>query len=837
MSHSSPNWHGTFIAGAERHTEAGRPAPYFRTEFDVDPGFVAARLSITAIGLVEAHLNGVVVGDEVLCPGWTSYDHRTVVSEHDVVDLIRPGRNALGAIAGEGWAVGRIGPFTQRNVWADRPAVFAQLEIDYADHTEVVATDGTWRTATGAVLADGIYDGDTIDARLEPVGWNRPGFDDAQWVAAQTVERNLDTLEPRSAAPIRRVEELAPVSITDLDDGSVLVDFGQVLTGWVRLQATGPAGRTITVRHTEYAADGVPDYEPNRTARATDRHTLRGDGLEVCEPKFTFHGFRYAVIDGWPGQLSPHQVSAVVLQSEMTRTGWFECSDDRVNQFHRNVVWSWRGNSVGLPTDCPQRDERLGWTGDINAFASTAAYLYDVADFLTSWLDDVVAEQADDGGIPVVVPDVLRSFSGFTALWGDAIVSVPWTLYQQYGDEDILRRTFPAMTRFLDAVDADLDERGLWSRGFQFGDWVDPDAPADKPSKGKTEPTLMAMAYLARTTSEVANAARVLGDDAAVARFTGMHERVRAAFRHEWVTPSGRLSNESQTAYALAICFDLLTEDEERRAGQRLVDLVVEAGYCIKTGFAGTPWVGHALSRTGHDDVAYRLLMQTRSPSFLYPVTMGATTIWERWDAVLADGTFNATGMTSLNHYALGAVADWLHRRVGGLRPVEPGYRTFEVAPQPGGGLTWARVVLDTRHGRIETNWRNRQGERVVELTVPSGTSARVVLPDHPAGLIEQVGPGAHRWAYPAPEVPPLGRETPLETLKEHPGLWAELYALFGTLMDGVPNLFDYVADEAPNLAAAVPRLPGVTDEFERRLDEVFAAANRGGANVVSAED
>lgn len=824
MTFAEPNWTAAFIVGVQSHDQPGRPAPYFRTEFDVEPGLVAARLYVTSLGLLEAHLNGSVVGDEVLCPGWSSYAHRTIVSVHDVGALVQLGRNALGAIAGEGWAVGRVSHLGKRNIWADRPAVFLQLELRYPDRIDVVRSDESWRTATGAIVADGLYDGETYDARLEPVGWDLAGFDDRDWTPATALERDPATLVLRRSPPIRRTEELSALAVLDSPTGQCIVDFGQEIAGWVRLRVEGPAGTTVVVRHTELLVDGEPEYEPNRTAEATDRFTLRGGGTEVWEPRFTFHGFRYAVVEGWPGELRAEQASAIVVHSDLVRTGWFESSDDRLNQLHRNVVWSWRGNSVGLPTDSPQRDERLGWTGDINAFGPTAAFLYDVREFLGSWLDDLAAEQRTKGVVPVVIPDVLDMFATPTALWGDVAVSLPWTLYQQYGDTDILRRHYASMKACVDGVAAVLDRRGLWSRGFQFGDWLDPDAPPDQPSRAKAEAALVATAHLCRTTQELAATAQILEDDDDAVRYRELHDETRRAFRIEWVTPAGRLANECQTSYALAICFGVFDPEQERRAGLRLAELVREARFRISTGFAGTPWVAHALSRTGRDDIAYRLLQQTEPPSFLYPVTMGATTIWERWDSVLPDGRLNSTGMTSLNHYALGAIGDWMHRRIGGLRPLEPGYRVIEVAPRPGGGLTWARTELDTVHGRVSCAWRDADGSRRVDVTVPDGTVARVVLPGHPDELVEEVGPGDRTWSY-AIEREGFDFTTPFDVLREQRDAWTALHELLGTLMPGVPNLLDHLADSAPNLASALPHLAEATPEFEDELRKILAAA------------
>ncbi|MDX3191713.1 glycoside hydrolase family 78 protein [Streptomyces sp. MN03-5084-2B] len=772
-------WKATFVAPATPDSAA----PYFRREFTtVAPR--RATLYVTGLGIVEPYLNGVRVGGEVLAPGWTSYRHRLHVSRHDVTDLVRPGANAVGAIVGDGWAVGRIGYEGRRNHYADRPALFLQLELDYGDRTEVVSTAEGFRYGTGAVLAGDLLDGETYDAQLEPEGWSLPGFDDRGWVPAAPFDWALDTLVTTGAQPIRRIEELAPVSVTTSPTGKTIVDFGQNIAGWVRLSTSAPAGVTITLRHAEVLTGGELDTATLRTAAATDRYTCRGDGQETWEPRFTFHGFRYAEVDG-----PFDEIRAVVVHSDMPRTGWFDSSHELLNRLHANVVWSMRGNFVGVPTDCPQRDERLGWTGDLNAFGPTAAFLYDVRGVLGSWLADLAAEHREKGQVPMVVPDVLSTPSPPTALWSDAAVSVPWTLYREYGDEEILRRQYDSMTAFVREVEGLLDETGLWSAGYQFGDWLDPDAPEDDPAGGKTDRHLVASAFLCRVTREMAGTAAVLGKDEDARHFTAFAERVRAAFRREYVTAAGRVSGETVTAYALAICFGILEPAEEAHAGGQLARLVAKAGYRISTGFAGTPYVCEALSRTDHLDEAYLVLLETGCPSFLYPVTMGATTIWERWDAIRPDGTLHPSGLGSHNHYALGAVANWVHRVVGGLSPAEPGYRTMRIAPRPGGGLTHATLTHDTVHGRVTVAWRVIDHCLRVEVSIPVGTTATVVLPLHPDGLAEEVNEGDHTWEYPLPQ--PQQHEytmdTPLQTLTGDPAVWRAVTAVFGKHLPSVP--------------------------------------------------
>ncbi|WP_432542037.1 alpha-L-rhamnosidase [Kineococcus sp. SYSU DK002] len=856
MSHT---WQARFISSADAAGETD-PAPYLRREFSVDRDLRQAVLKVSAIGLVDAHVNGTSLGDEVLVPGWTSYQHRLRVAAHDVTALLQPGTNALGAVLGQGWAVGRIGWENRSQHYSDRPALFAQLELHYDDRSEVVASaaDGTWRLSTGGVRANSLYDGEEFDARLEPVGWDRPGFDDSTWTQPAAFDWNLDALidpteaddgsatspltsppalPPMSptAEPIRRTQELAPVSVRTSPSGKTVLDFGQILTGWVRLRVPAAAHQTITLRHAELVRDGEIDPTTLRSAQSIDRYTPAHPATGatevpvVWEPRFTFHGFRYVEVDGWPGQLQDGDLTAVVVHSDMTRTGWFECSDELINQLHRNVVWSMRGNFVGVPTDCPQRDERMGWTGDINAFAPTAAFLFDVRGVLGSWLGDLAAEQIAKGFVPWVVPDVQSHPSSPTALWSDVAVSLPWVLHQQYGQDDVLRRAYPSMTAFVDQVESLLDENGLWSSGFQFGDWLDPDAPVDNPAGGKTDRHLVAAAYFAAVTARMAATARILGEQVDAARYEALATRVRDAFRTEYVTPSGLVLGDTVTAYSLAICFDLLEPAQQRHAGDRLAALVAKAGYTISTGFAGTPLVTDALSRTGHLEQAYLMLQQTSCPSFLYPVTMGATTIWERWDAIRPDGSLNPSGMTSLNHYALGAVADWLHRVVGGLEALEPGYRRVRIAPQPGGSLTSARVGYVSVHGRFEVTWSVRDGRVRLSALLPGGTSGTVHLPLHPDAAIEEAGPGEHVWEYALPaghgERPEYSMDTPLGVLAADPAAWPAISAVFEKHLPGIP--IDGSSPEAAgvSLEAILGFIPGGSPQLRADLVAALGTA------------
>ena len=813
-----------FIA-ADRPSSEGDPAPYFRRTFVVEPGLRSATLRVTALGIVETFVNGRRVGEDVLAPGWTSYRHRIGVTEYDVADDIREGQNVLGAVVAEGWAAGRIGFEHKRHHYSDRPTLYLELTLRYDDRTEVIGTDETFRVGDGAVRAASIYDGETYDARQEPLGWHTPDFDDSSWRSATVQDVDLAVLTADGPPPIRRTQELPVAAVTTSPSGRTVVDFGQVITGWVRIRVTGAAGQTVTLRHAELlTSDGEPEYETLRTAKATDSYTLAGGQPETWEPAFTFHGFRYVEVEGWPGDLDPTDLTAIVVHSDMERTGWLETSDALLSRLHENVVWSMRGNFVGVPTDCPQRDERLGWTGDLHAFAPTAAFLYDVRAMLGSWLQDVAAEQREKGYVPWYVPDVSGTPSAATALWSDVIVGLPWTLYWEYGDVHILRQNWPAMTAFVDQVESVLDPTGLWGSGFQFGDWLDPDAPGDDASGGKTDRHLVATACLVRTARQMADSARALGLADEASRYAALAERVARAFRDEYVAPSGRLVSDSATAYSLAICFDLLDPAQRDRAGARLAQLVGKSGYTVSTGFVGTPLVAHALSQTGHVDTAYLLLTEQECPSFLYPVTQGATTIWERWDAVRPDGSLNSTGMTSLNHYALGSIAEWMHRVIGGLEALEPGYRRVRIAPQPGAGLTCAHLIHDTVLGRIEVRWEIAGSEATVTVTVPTGSAAEVVLPAHPDSARVEVAAGEHSWTYAvaAGERVEYTFDTPLQTLAGDRAAWRSLARVF---KKHLPFPIDASGPEAAHitLAMMLPAIPHSTPELESDLREALA--------------
>jgi alpha-L-rhamnosidase len=742
------------MIGLPSPTRPAQPA-LLRTEFTVDRPVVRATLAATALGVYQAHVNGQPVDDQILKPGWTPYRSRLVHETTDVTHLVREGENVIAIDLAGGWYTERYGFHgAETVVYGEQPFVALQVRLDYEDGTAAtVATGPQWRaSADGPRTASSIYQGEDYDARRELVGWAEPGFDDGAWHPVAVKAAGGPTPTARTSPAVRAIEELAVEAVLESASGPPIYDFGQNLVGRLRIRLSGEAGTVVTLQHAEVLEHGELGLRPLRAARATDRYTLRGGGEEVWEPSFTFHGFRYAQVTGAAAPLAADAVTAVVIHSDLRRTGTFTSSSETLNRLHENIVWGMRGNFLYLPTDCPQRDERLGWTGDIQVFAPTASYLYDSDAFLSSWLVDLAIEQGELGGVvPFIVPNVLPDAATPAAAWGDAATVVPTVLHERYGDTGVLEAQFESMRDWADALLALAGERMLWEGGFQFGDWLDPTAPPDDPFDAKVHPDIVATAYLYRSVQLTARAAAVLGRSDDERRYSELADGIHRSFLNEYVTASGRMVSDSQTAYALAICFGLFADhSQRRRMGQRLAELVAAADYRIGTGFVGTPLITDALSSTGQLAAASRLLLQTGPPSWLYAVTMGATTVWERWDSMLPDGSINPGQMTSFNHYALGSVADWLHRVVAGLAPAEPGYRVVRIAPQPIDGLDHAEAVLDTPYGRAASGWHREADQVVVTAEVPANSAGHVTLPGSDSIIV--VGSGSFSWRVDAPE-------------------------------------------------------------------------------------
>jgi alpha-L-rhamnosidase len=715
------------------------PAQLLRREFRLDARPERARAYVSFLGIGELWINGTRVGDEHLAPGWTAYQERVTVSTFDVTGLLVAGDNAVVASVADGWYRGRMGFRNRTALYGDRIGAIVQLETDGA---VAFVTDESWRGGTGAVRSASIYDGTAIDLR-EPTAAiaSRVGFDDAGWESARAIPFDVARLAPCIAPPVRVVAEL-PMSAEPRDDRTVL-DAGQNVAGWVRLTVRGRAGDTVTVRHAEILdASGELFTAALRTAKATDSYVLGEDGESTLEPVFTFHGFRYAEVAG----ADVVSATAVAISSDTPQRSSFTSSHPALDQFHSNVQWSQRDNFVSLPTDCPQRDERLGWTGDAQAFSATASTLFDSQSFWLSWLLDLEIDQTDEGGVASIVPDIIR-FEDMNmgspeddpmgrAGWADAATIVPLAVYESYGSDEVLVQQLRSMRRWVEHLRRRAgDGVVLPHEPFQYGDWLDPDAPGDRPWEAKVDSDYVANAFYVHSTRLLARAERVVGDQGAAAEYEALADRVAQATWERW----GEDAVKTQTGAALALQFGIAPQERREGIADALAaDVRREAGR-IATGFLGTPLVLFALSESGHLPEAYLMLLRREAPSWLYQVDRGATTVWERWDAIKADGsihggemdTGDGGGMLSFNHYAYGAMIDWVYRTVAGLAPDpdEPGYRRVHVAPRPADALTSAAASIDTAFGRLAIDWRLEGEDFVAELDVPYGATAVLDLP------------------------------------------------------------------------------------------------------------
>lgn len=744
------DWHGEWVGGmlaGGAHTTS--PAPFLRTTFTVSKPVARARLYATALGVYEAHLNGQTVGDDVFAPGWTDYDTRVQYQVYDVTGQLRQGENALGAILGDGWYAGHVG-WLERQRYGERPMFLAQLVVAYADgSSETIATDTSWKFAYGPILASDMIMGESYDARRELTGWDAPGYDEARWLPA---ERFADPGIARTAMrgpAVRRIMELRPLAEPrELKGGQGLskwiFDMGQNMVGRLRITVSGEAGSTITLRHAEMLnPDGTLYFDNLRTTKQEDHYTLKGGGEEVWEPRFTFHGFQYVELSGYPGTPTRDTIAGVVIHSAMPQTGSFACSDPLITQLQHNIEWGQRGNFVDVPTDCPQRNERLGWTGDAQVFVATAAFNFDVAGFFTRWMRDVEDEQSPEGAYPMVVPNPTVRKNGRSTwpsaavdggpAWADAGVIVPWTIYQVYGDTGILAERYASIKRYVDFLDA-TSRDGIrcyadYDGWHGFGDWLALDGSLDR--FGNTSKELLGTAFYAYSSRLLSRIAGVLGKTEDAARYQAMFEGARRAFQERFVTTRGLIGGATQTSYVLALHFDLLPQELRAVALEELVRDIERRDNHLSTGFVGTPYISRVLSDNGRPDVAYRLLRQTTWPSWLYSVTQGGTTIWERWDGWTHDRGFQDPGMNSFNHYAYGAIGAWLYAVVAGIDvdPERPGYKHIVMRPLPGGDLTSATAELRSAYGPIRSAWTLKDGSFDWQITVPANTTATVYVP------------------------------------------------------------------------------------------------------------
>jgi alpha-L-rhamnosidase len=730
------DWKAEWITPGYVEDSVFRPSPLFRKSFSLTKKIKSATAYITAHGLYEAQINGHRVGDAYLTPGWTSYNKRLQYQAYDVTSLLQRGDNTAGAILGNGWYRGYIGYNPKPGLYGKDIALLFQLQVTYTDGTTAyIVSDGSWKSSTGPVRFAEIYYGATIDNRMQQPGWSAVNFDDKGWsgVKVQNFAKNI--LVATINEPVRKHEKFKPVKVFKTPKGEKVIDFGQNLVGWVQMKVSGKAGDKITISHAEVIDKAGNFYTDNlRTARSQDVYILKGGGEETFEPQFTWQGFRYIKVEGASGDLKPENFTAVALYSDMAPAGTFSCSNTMINQLQHNIQWGQKGNFLDIPTDCPQRDERLGWTGDAQVFSRTASYNMNVHNFFAKWLKDVAADQYPSGSVPFVIPNVIGNSTtgpGASTGWADVATIIPWNMYLAYGDKRILEDQYGSMKAWVNYMQQQ-SRNDLWNTGNHFGDWLFYSLNDDTDgSSAITNKYLIAQCFYAYSTQLLINAANVLGKADDAANYTKLLAKIKEAYLKEYVTPNGLISSDTQTAYVLALQFDMLPENLRQQAADRLVSNIRRYSNHLTTGFLGTPYLCHVLSRFGHTNVAYRLLLQDTYPSWLYPVKMGATTIWERWDGIRPDSTFEVPGMNSYNHYAYGAIGDWMYRVVAGIdtKAEAPGYKGIIIKPAIGGGLTNVSADYETNYGKISSHWKIDNTQLLFDVDIPANTTATVYVP------------------------------------------------------------------------------------------------------------
>ncbi|MFD0679226.1 MULTISPECIES: family 78 glycoside hydrolase catalytic domain [unclassified Paenibacillus] len=728
-----PNeWKGEWIGQELDPAIEFPPGLYLRKEFVIDRPVRQATLYATALGVYELHLNGSRVGDEYFAPGWTDYAIRTQYQTYDITASLQAGGNAFGAILGTGWYAGQVG-MMGREIYGTSPALLLQLDIQFEDGTNsLLITDETWAMNTGPIQYSDMLKGEAYDARKELPDWDRTGFDDSDWKKVNRFEPYTGKLVSQIDPPVRITESINPVKMWLTKQGTHLFDMGQNMVGWVKLQVQGQLGTHITVRHAEMLQDEDTLYIENlRRADQKEIYILKGEGLETFEPHFTFHGFRYVEIEGVAaGELTLESIIGRVVHSDTPGTGSLETSDDMVNRLISNIRWGQRGNYLSVPTDCPQRDERLGWTGDAQIFIRTASYNMDVSRFFAKFMEDMTDGQTPDGAFPDVAPDagwfefkqeVVKWFAPDNAGWGDAGVIIPWTLYLMYEDRTILETNYDAMKRWVEYLKTNSTDR-IRPDYANYGDWlsINADTPKD----------VLATAYFAYSTALFVRIARVLGYTDDVSEYSALFEEIRTAFVHTYMDKNGIIQGDTQTVYVLALYFGLLSEEQKPLAVKRLEELIRENGNHLSTGFLGVGYLLPVLTENGLDELAYSLLHQDTFPSWLYSVKQGATTIWERWDGWTEEAGFQNPGMNSFNHYSLGSVGEWMYRYMAGIDvdTEQPGFKHIVIHPRPGGKLTYVKATVESSYGAISSSWQ-LNGERFsLQVSIPVNTTATIYL-------------------------------------------------------------------------------------------------------------
>jgi alpha-L-rhamnosidase len=709
-------------------TSTLRPCPIFRKELAIDKPVKSAKITITAHGLYEAWIGDQRIGTGLFTPGYTNYHRRLQYQQYDVSKQLHSGKNTISVMIGDGWYRGQYGADMETDGYGKDAGLLFQLDLLYADGSrQTVISDSSWRCSTGAVRSSSLYNGELIDTRLQA----------SEWSPVKTADYSDDNLVESISEPVREHEQFHPVKILTSPKGETILDFGQNLAGWVRFTVSGKSGDTVRLYHSEALDAAGNFYTGNlRLAKAQDIYILNGK-TQTLQPHFTYHGFRFVKLEGYLGPLKPENFTAVALYSDLKPTGEFTCSDTLLNKLQHNITWSQKSNFFDIPTDCPQRSERFGWAGDAQMFCRTASFNQDVKAFFTKWLADLASTQGTNGGLPPIIPEYRFPDTigprGGVAGWGDAATIIPWTLYEVYGDTSILKQQYKSMKAWVDYIWSSADTSGLCWKANGYGDWYAP--------LGSTDIEYIDQCFFIHSTELLIRTATVLGKTDDKQQYSALLEKIKTIFLKTYWTPL-RVPN-TQTACVLALQFDLLPDSLRPMVAEHLASLIHDNQDHLGTGFIGTPYLLWVLSNNGYSDLAFTLLKQTTPPSWLYPLTKGATTIWEKWAAIKPDGSFDTC---SLNHYAYGAVGDWVYRMVAGIDAAAPGYKKILIHPHVGASLTWVLAHYDCPYGKIVSNWKLTGNILHLETTIPSNTTATIILPYKNHEESKEVGPGHYQW-------------------------------------------------------------------------------------------
>jgi alpha-L-rhamnosidase len=732
-------------------------SPFVRKSFPVQKEVLKARLYLCGLGLYEAELNGRRVGDEYLTPYCNSYNNWIQYQTFDITELLEKGNNVLGVLLGNGWYKGRFG-FQEKikGCYGSQFALLSELVITYTDGTEEsISTDESWKTAQSHILDSTIYDGEVQDARRYIPDWSTAKVSDENWQRVQYIDLDYRLLSARRSLPVRIKEKRKPVKVIHTPKGETVLDMGQNMVGWLSFTVKAPAGTEIKLQYGEELQEGCFYRENLRSAKAEFKYISDGE-TAIVQPHFTFYGFRYVKVEGWPYELKEEDFTGCVVYSDIERTGNIETSNPMVNRLFLNALWGQKGNFLDVPTDCPQRDERMGWTGDAQMFSGTACMNMDCDAFFSKYLYDLAKEQESLGGI---VPHTVPSFdlshvgensflSGGSSAWSEAATVIPWNLYLHYGDKAILKQQLNSMKAYVDYIKGQDDGSRLWNTGFHFGDWLALDGQGEYDPFGGTPTDLIATAYYAYSSELLSKAAAVLGLHDMAEEYGRLSSEVKEAFCEEFLTKRGRMAADTQTAYILALFMELVPDNYKERITKDLLRNLEENKYYLKTGFVGTPYFCRALSENGHNSMAYTLLLNEEFPSWLYEVKLGATTIWERWNSLLPDGKFGELGMNSLNHYTYGSIVEWMYRNMCGINPTEenPGYRKIKLAPKPDNRLQYAKATLHTAAGLYESGWCYEENELHYQFTIPFHSQAELILTNADSKDITINGVSLEKW-------------------------------------------------------------------------------------------